>query len=343
VAAVSVRARTSVLSYAGTSKQLGVIADELSVGTIVEASVQVAGDRLRVNVQLIDAATDEHLWAEQYNRTLDDLFAVESEIAQRIVAAVGATLSGAERTAIATAPTSNQEALRLYLRGQEYSRMPRQSSSNRRTAQVLYERALALDSTFALAWAALSQVHGQEFWLQSNPALRAWERRESQREAAETALRLAPDLPEAHLALGLAYYYGHMDWRAALREYLVALEGAPNDAGLWARVGYVNRRLGNWDEALAAFRRVVALDPRNADVLWDLGAGTYRALHRYREAVEWYSRALTVAPEAAQAETDRAWAWVLWQGRLDSLAARIARARQDSSSLSYGCLAARRL
>ena len=339
--ALSVRGRTSVMGYAGTSKPIPVIADELSVGTIVQGSVQVAGMRLRVNVRLIDAAKDEHLWAEQYDRTLDDFFAVESDITQQIVAAVGATLGAAERTALAAAPTANPEAYRLYLRGEEYRRNP-VPPANRVVAQSLYEDALALDSTFALAWAALSWVHAMEWSQQVDPAARVPERRLLMREAAEKALRLAPDLPQAHIAMGWAHFW-EFDWRAALREYRIALEGLPNDADLWARIGYASRRIGEWDEALAAFNRVVALDPRNAWALWDLGAGTYRQLHRYQEALEWYNRALELAPEAGNADYRRAQNWVLWRGRLDSLASYIARDLPDSSSHYYGCLTALRL
>jgi len=264
VAALKPISRTSVMEYATRTKPLREIADELSVGTIIEGSVQVVGERLRVNVQLIDAATDQHLWAERYDRTLDDAFAVQSEIAQRIVAAVGATLGGTERTALAAAPTANAEAYRLYLQGQEYYRRPGNLQRNWETAQDFYEQAVALDSTFALAHAALSQVHGRMSLYRYDPSPARLAR---QREEAESALRLAPDLPEAHLAMGLVHHVGRQDWQAALKEFRIALAGLPNDAEVWERIGYTQRRLGNWDEAGAAFDGVVALDPRNGDAL----------------------------------------------------------------------------
>jgi serine/threonine-protein kinase len=328
VAALRVISRTSVMTYEGSPKALKEIADELAVGTIVEGTVQVVGERLRVNVQLIDAATDEHLWAERYHRTLDDAFAVQSEIAQQIVTAVGATLGGTERTAIAATPTANAEAYRLYLQGLDYYRRPGYVRRNWEIAQDFYERAVVLDSMFGLAHAALSAVHGSMSWFRYDPSP---ERLVRQREAAETALRIAPNLPQAHIAMGQVHYYGRRDWQAALKEYRVALEGLPNDAWLWERIGYSHRRLGDWDEALAALDRVVALDPRNTTALWDLGGNTLRLLHRYQEAVDWYSRALALTPDVEQNDVARGWTWVEWHGRLDSLGAALDRLRPDAA------------
>ena len=164
VASLKVIRRTSVMGYQATTKPLRQIADELGVGSIVEGSVQVVNGRLRVNVQLIDAATDQHLWAERYDRTLDDAFAIQSEVAQKIVAAVGAALSGDEQGRITTAPTANAEAYRLYLQGRGLQRLPGMLAPNLKAAQLAYERALTLDPAFALAHAALSHVHGRMYW-----------------------------------------------------------------------------------------------------------------------------------------------------------------------------------
>jgi TolB-like protein len=343
VAALKPISRTSVMEYATRTKPIKQIADELSVGTIIEGSVQVVGERLRVNVQLIDAATDQHLWAEQYNRTLDDAFAVQSEIALRIVEAVGGTLSRAEAGAIAATPTANAEAYRLYLQGLEYARRPGYLRRNYEIAQDFYERAVALDSTFALAHAQLSRVHGVMSWYRYDPSPA---RLAHQREEAGSALRLAPDLPQAHLAMGYVHYVGRRDWQAALKEYRIALEGLPNEAGVWVQIGYVHRRLGHWDEVLAAFDKVVALDPRRSSTLSDLGAQTFRFLRRYQEAVEWYGRALALAPDVAENAVERGWTWVMWQGRLDSLRAALDRTPPEAdlgSSRSVGASRSRML
>jgi serine/threonine-protein kinase len=299
----------------------------------VEGSVQVVGDRLSVNVQLIDPVTEAHLWAEHYDRTLDDAFAIQSEIAQRIVEAVGATLGGTERTTIAAAPTGNAEAYRLYLQGLEYSRRPGYLRRDVEIAQDFHERAVALDSTFALAHAALSMVHGYVSWFRYDPSP---ERLVRQRVEAEIALQLAPQLPQAHIAMGLVHLVGHLDLRAALREYRIALEGLPNDAELWTRISSVHRRLGNWGEALAALDKVVALDPRNVSALFDLGGNTLRLLRRYQEAVDWYSRAVALAPDVAGIDVRRGWTWVLWQGQPDSLGAALHRHPAESNLGALG-------
>jgi serine/threonine-protein kinase len=318
VAALKVISRTSVLGYAGTTKPLTEIADELGVGTIVEGSVQVVGNRLRVNVQLIDAGTDEHLWANRYDRTIDDAFVIQTDIAQRVVAEVGAVLGSEEQQAMAAIPTANPEAYRQYLQGRDYYRLADVQRRQRhfQIAQDFFERAVTLDSTFALAYAALSEVHGRISWhrFDTSPERLAW-----QRQAAERALHLAPDLPQAHLAMGLMHYLGRRDWPSALEEMNLALEGLPNDGDLWRWIGYVHRRMGHWDRVLEAFDRVSVLDPRRADGLYDLGCGALRVLRRYREAIECYDRAQTLAPDAIEPDVLRAWTWVIWQGRLDSV------------------------
>jgi len=319
VAALKVISRTSVMGYAGPDiPPLRQIASELGVGSVVEGSVQVVGDRLRVNVQLIDAATDEHLWAESYDRTLDDAFAIQSDVAQQVVTAVGAALGESEQQSLAEAPTANAEAYRLYLQGGEYYRRPGYLQQNWEIAQQLYERALALDSTFALAYASLSEVNGLMWWLRYDTSP---ERLVRQREEAETALRLAPELPQARIAMGLVHYYGRRHWQAALEEFGVALQSLPNDAGLWELIGLVHRRLGHWDEVDAAFEKASRLDPRDADLFLDLGANTYRFTRRYADAIEAYNRALTLAPDLRGLAVSKGWAYLNWRGELDSLRA----------------------
>ena len=327
VAALTVISRTSVMGYEGTRTPLRQIATELGVGSVVEGSVQVVGGRLRVSVQLIDAATDAHLWAERYDRTLNDAFAIQSDVAQQIVTAVGAALSNPERQTLAEAPTANAEAYRLYLQGREYWIRPGQLRQNTEIAQQLYERALALDPSFALAHAALSEVHGVMYWFRYDPSSA---RAARQREEAEAALRLAPDLPQAHVALGLAHYWGRRDYRRALDEFAIALEGLPNDAELWTWIGLVHRRLGNWDEVLAAFEEATQLAPRDANLFLDLSGYTYQFLHRYAEAVHADDRALSVAPDLHAAAVSRGWTYVLWQGQLDTLRAVLNRLPRDA-------------
>ena len=318
VAALKVISRTSVMGYESTKTPLRQIASELGVGSVVEGSVQIEGSRLRVNVQLIDAATDAPVWAERYDRTLDDAFAIQSDVAQRIVAAVGAALSDAEQQRLAAVPTANAEAYRLYLQGREYLIRPGFLRRNEEIAQQLFETALARDPGFALAHAALSEVHGRMFWFRYDPSPA---REARQRAEAEAALRLAPELPQAHVAMGLAHFWGRRDYRRALEEFRVALKGLPNDARVWQLIGTVHRRLGNWDEVLAAFEKATQLNPRDAQLFFGFGGYTYQLMHRYADAVRAYNRALSLAPDLYDAALAKGWTYVRWQGQLDTLRA----------------------
>jgi TolB-like protein/DNA-binding SARP family transcriptional activator len=317
VASLRVVGRTSVRGYEETSKPLRQIGQELAVGSIVEASVQVIGNRLRVTVQLLDPVTQADLWTESYDRTLGDAFAVQSDIAQRIVTAVGATLTNAEVGAIAAAPTRVAAAYDFYLQGVEYDRRPGLLRENLLIAQQLYERALVLDSTFALAHAALSQVHFAMYGLRYD---RAAARLDQAQREADMALRLAPELPEAHLAVGLTHYLVRGDSRKALDEFNLGLRGAPNDVDLWAWIGRVQRTLGNWDSALEAFDHAGRFDPRDANLFHDVG-DTYHYLRRYRQAIESYRHELVLAPDLVQPHLSLAWSYVLWKGELDTLRA----------------------
>jgi serine/threonine-protein kinase len=329
VASLKVIGRTSVRGYEETSKPLRQIGQELGVGSIVEASVQVVGDRLRVTVQLLDPVSQAELWAERYDRTLDDAFAVQSDIARQIVAAVGATVTGTEAGAIVAVPTQNAEAYQFYLRGLEYQRRPGGWRENLVTAQQLYERALALDSSFALAHAASSYVHWMMYrWGHDRSATRL----ELAQRQADVALRLAPDLPQAHLAAGVRYqaraihraglgqFNVRADFRAALDQFNLALHGAPNDPEVWTSIGWVHCSLGNYDSALAAFDHARRLDPRDASLLETIG-NTFNYFRRYREAIEAYRHTLALAPELIHMRLNVGWSYFNWTGKLDTLRA----------------------
>ena len=329
VASLRVIGRTSVLGYEETSKPLRQIGQELAVGSIVEASVQVVGNRLRVAVQLLDPVTQAELWAERYDRTLDDAFAVQSDIARQIVAAVGATVTGPEAGAIVAVPTQNAEAYQFYLRGLEYQRRPGGWRENLVTAQQLYERALALDSSFALAHAASSYVHWMMYrWGHDRSATRL----ELAQRQADVALRLAPDLPQAHLAAGVRYqaraihraglaqFNVRGDFRAALDQFNLALHGAPNDPEVWTSIGWVHCSLGHYDSALAAFDHARRLDPRDASLLETIG-NTFNYFRRYREAIEAYRHTLSLAPELIHMRLNVGWSYFNWTGKLDTLRA----------------------
>lgn len=313
---LSLRGRTSVMNYAGTTKSVRQIAEELNADTLVEGSVQAVDGRLRVNVQLIDAVADEHLWAESYDHTLDDVFAIQSDIVQRVVEAVGARLESEDAQQLEEAPTSSPVAYRFYLQGRDYMRRPGYLRDNLEAAQQLYEQALELDPEFAHAHAALAGVHGGMHWFRYDSSA---ERVEQQRVAAETAMRLAPDLPEARQAMGRWHYHGQRDWQAALEQFEIAQRLRPGDLRLVRPIAATHRRLGNWDKALAGFRQVAELDPRNAKMIMDLGGSTYEFAGRYEEAIDAYAEALALAPDFHLAAMNKAWAHVSWRGDLSKV------------------------
>lgn len=322
VTALAVPGRTSVMAYEGTTRPPREIADELSVGSIVEATVLVLGDSLRVNVKLLEAGTGVQLWADIYDATLDDAFAIQSDIARQVAAAVGVALTGTETSAIAAMPTADGEAYLLYLQGEDYRRRPGGRHETFEIAQQLYQRALELDSTFALAYASLSFVHGSQYWEARDPDPSRLER---QRSAAEAAVRLAPDLPQARWAMGMTHYY-ELDFERALEEFTAAAEALPGSAELWSYVGYAHRRLGNYEKVLDMFEKVVELDPGNPNMFFDLGGNTYRFLHRYPEAVEAYNRTLELAPDYWAAQLFKARTYYHWLGDLDTLRSVLRRA-----------------
>jgi TolB-like protein/tetratricopeptide (TPR) repeat protein len=326
VAALKVISRTSVMGYLNTIKPLKLIAAELGVGSIVEGTVQVEGQRLRVTVRLIDAATDEHLWAERYDRTLDDAFAIQSDVAQQIVKAVGAALAAGERQAITAPPTKNPEAYRLYLQAEEYRRRPGLLKVNFESAQSLYERAVTLDPGFALAHARLSKVHYNmsAFEYDDSP-----ERGERMRAEAELALRLAPGLPQAHVAWAQVLVL-RQEYARALGEIRLALQSAPNDAELWAAYGYRQRRMGNWSAVDSAYQRASQLDPRNADIQADLGGGTFTLRRRYADAVRANERSLALAPDYLASVVSIGYTRLLWTGDLRALRSALAAAPADA-------------
>jgi serine/threonine-protein kinase len=248
-------------------------------------------------------------------------------------------LTGNVKASLMTAPTANAEAYRLYLHGREYVTRPGFLRQDREAAQRLFERALTLDPSFALAHADLSHVHGQMSWFRYDPSPA---RAARQREEAEVALRLAPDLPQAHVAMGVSHYWGRRDYRGALAEFAIALEGLPNDTEILRWIAAIHRRLGNWDEALALYDKATQLNPRDADLFLDFGGSSYRFVRRYPEAVRAYDQALSIAPDYHEAAILKGWTYVIWKGQLDTLQGVLSRVPGDATVAILGNVAAHR-
>jgi TolB-like protein len=259
---LKVISRTSTLAYRDTAaRNLRKIAAELGVATVLEGSVQRVGNRVRINLQLIDARTDAHLWAETYNREINDIFALQAELVQQVSGALKATLTSSEQNLLARRPTSNAEAYDLYLHARVLDAALQITSPREDYQRVadLYEQAAGLDPTFALAFAQAAMAHCQMYWfaaLDPTPA-----RRQRALTALEKAQRLAPGLPEVRLAQGFFEYSCNGDWRKALEHYRAAEAGLPNDSDLLYRIALAHRRLGEWQAAFARLERRAELNP----------------------------------------------------------------------------------
>jgi len=292
IGSLKVISRTSVLEYKDTTKKIPQIAAELGVSTIVEGGVQRSGSRIRFNAQLIDAQTDEHLWAETYNRelTAENLFDIQAEIARAIAQALKATLSPEEEASIERALTNNLEAWQAYQRAMRMRQNQDIASMKMGVAEV--DRALELDPGFAAAWSLKATLLLMQYWFyDTDPATRdaAWD-------AIENGRRFDPTLPELDIAEGYYHYWGFRDYARALPFMQRACAALPNSAPAHLARAYVLRRMGDWENALAAMRRAQELDPRTIVTISDI-AGTLSMLRRFEEATQVFATAQAADPD----------------------------------------------
>src|SRR5262252_8251917 len=294
IADLKVISRTSTQHYKSKPENLPEIARQLSVSHVLEGSVQKSGDVVRVNVQLIKAANDSHLWADTFDRKLTDIFSVESDIAKAIADQLQAKLTGREEQVIAAKPTDNPEAYDAYLRGLAYSLKSLNTPANVVGAQKYLKEAVSLDPKFALSWALLSYVDARGYVtssLQPTAALR-----EEIRQAAETALALQPNLGEAVLAKGY-YHYGCLkDYDTAVRYYEQAQRLLPNSSQIPESMAYLTRRRGQWEQSESYFNEAERLDPRNTNLLTQ-HAASYSLRRRFPEALRKLDQVLDIIPD----------------------------------------------
>ena len=293
IADLKVISRTSTQQYQSRPANLREIAKQLRVATILEGSVQKIADQVRVNVQLINAQTDSHLWAQTYDQKLTDIFGVESEIAKRIAESLQAKLTGSEEQALALKPTNNPEAYDAYLRGLAIeARSPNlEFSAVIAKASDSYERAVQLDPNFAVAWARLSRVNSLLYF--GHPAETA--RRDTAKNALENAQKLTPNSPDTLISLGYYQYRVLSDYGAAEATFARVGKKLPGSSEAPTALGLVTRRAGHWDQSVAYFEQALALDPRNEEVVMD-AAWTYSILRQFVTALKLYDRALDITP-----------------------------------------------
>ena len=306
IADLKVISRTSVMQYKnGISRNLREIGEQLGVAHVLEGSVQRAGGRVRVSAQLIDARTDAHLWAEHYDRPLDDVFAIQSEVAQAIADQLNAKLSPAEKAAIKERPTGDLVAYDLYLRAEALraaTSFNARLKENLLEATRLLEQAIARDPTFFLAYCRLAEAHDLIYFFGSDhtPARLALAST-----AIQTALRLRPGSGEAHLTLAAHLYRGYGDYEHALDELTLAQRALPNDPLVFELTGFIARRQGRWEESTTDLKRALELDPRNLFFLQQLSF-TYDWQHRYRDLASVLDRALKLVPSDPETRVARA-------------------------------------
>ncbi|MGA7276096.1 MAG: tetratricopeptide repeat protein [Candidatus Udaeobacter sp.] len=294
IADLKVISRTSTAKYKSKPEDLKTVSQQLGVANVLEGSVQKAADKVRVNVQLIDARADSHLWAKTYDRDIKDVFAVESEVAQEISDSLQAKLSPAEANTLATAPTKDPAAYDLFLKGEFELRAANVSLRPESFDHAIawYQQAIARDPNFALAMARLAECRLNQHWFVET--FNESELAEVKR-TTEQALALAPDLAQAHVAQGLFYYYGYRQYEQALAEFGRALQLQPNNAQALEYSGYVYRRQGQWPRALDTLKKSLEQDPRNASVAGNLSQ-TYCILRMWQNAERGGGYALSIDP-----------------------------------------------
>ncbi len=291
IADLKVISRTSTQRYKSAPENLREIAQQLGVANILEGTVQKAADQVRVNVQLINARNDSHLWADKYDRKLTDIFAVESEVAAKIANRLQAKLTGAEQTAIAVHPTENSEAHELYLRGRFYwNRWPGPDFDKSRE---YYEKALRLDPTYALAYAGLADYYGFAFGFGLLPPIEKWAKAEE--DNARKALELDPTLGEAYNPLAAVKLYHYRNWPEAEGDFRRGLELSPNFAEMHAHYAFCLVLFDRNDEAFSEMQRALALDPLSPR--FRFASGRLRFFTRqYDTAIEQYRKTLELDP-----------------------------------------------
>jgi len=308
---LKVISRTSVMPYRGKASNVREIGKALGVGAILEGSVRRDGNRVRVNVQLINADTDEHMWAEDYDRDLTDVFAIQTDLARQIVRELQAKLSPMEKEQIEQRPTENGEAYLAFMQGHEIFYRPDKFRSNAEQAEQLFEKATKLDPNFAAAFAALAWVHDWNYHdFDPTPA-----RKEKARAAAQEALRLQPNLAEAHLAMGFYYYYCERDYQGALNEFAIAKLSLPNSPEVYMAIGAIERRQGKWKESTANLEKAAALSPKDSWVLQNL-ADNYSANKDFETADKIFDRAIEAAPNSFSPWAEKAKLAIDWKGDL---------------------------
>ncbi len=311
---LKVISRTSTVQYASHPPNLKVVAEQLGVANVLEGSVQRSGEQVHINLQLIDALNDSHLWAQSFNREIKDIFTVEAEVAQKVADALKAQLVPEEAARVAAVPTKSEAAYDLYLQAIAHANRAYDqdvlTASELPQAIVMFQRALDADPQFALAAAALARANMQIYF---NAPDRTEARLAAAKAAADRALTLQPGLGEGHHALATYYYWGHRDYAAATEQLELARKALPNSADVATMIASIARRQGRIADMIAGFQQATLLDPRSSSALDQLGLA-YAPMRRYAEADRAFAQAEAVTADPADERVTHALNTVLWKG-----------------------------
>ena len=329
---LGVISRTSAIQYKNSNKTIRQIGQELGVEYVLEGTVRwhrpsEGPNRVRVTPQLIRVSDDTHLWSDRYDAVLANIFQVQSDIAEQVTQALDITLLESERRALKARPTENMEAYDYYLRGDEY--LYRGYLENDfRIAIQMYEKAIELDPTFALAYTRLARAHDKMYWLYHG---RSEERLAVEKQAVDKAFQLNPNLPEAHMALGWYYYHGYLDYDRALEQFAIARKSQPNNSKILEGIGYVQRRQGKFEQALVNIKRASELDPLSSVLAMSL-TGTFMHLRKYPEAERYCERIILLRPDWDKGYARKAQLHLLWEGKTEKARAVLEEALQNVKS-----------
>jgi serine/threonine protein kinase/tetratricopeptide (TPR) repeat protein len=330
---LGVISRQSAMQYKKRDVSIKKIAEELSVDFVLEGTVQREQpsdptSRVRIIPQLINAFEDTHVWTDIYDDDMNELFNLQSEVAERVAQALDITLLEPERKALKARPTVVMEAYDYYLRGNEYFYRS-YLENDIRIAIQMYEKAVELDSTFALAYSRLARAHVDLYWFLYD---RTDERLVRAKKAADEAYRLNSNLPEVDIAMGWYYYHGDLDFNRSLKHFTTARKSQPNNSDLLHGIACVQRRLGKFEQALENFKKASELNPRSNSFVFEV-ANTCMFLRKYSEAERYYERSISLRPDWPEPYSWMAWMYVLAQGETEKAQMVLERASQNSDSL----------
>jgi len=329
---LGVISRQSAMQYKKREKSAQVIRKELRVDYILEGTVQRERpsdptSRVRIIPQLIKASDDTHVWAQTYDNDMSEVFRLQSDLAERVAQALDITLLEPERRALESRPTENMEAYDYYLRGKEYYHRSL-LENDFRIAIRMYEKAVELDPTFALAYAKLSSVHVDMYWEYYD---RSKQRLAMAKQAVDRAFQLNPNLPETHLALGHYYYHGHLDYDRALEQFAIARRSQPNNSELLLSIGWVQRRQGKFERAVVTLKKASELDPLSNKLTAQVGI-TLMLQRKYPEAERYYERTISLAPDQPVSYYFKARLYLCWKGSIERARAVLKEALQNIKS-----------